>query len=168
MQKVLGHYMYLTHYRVYDPVTARWLSRDPIGEIGGKRVESICMGMWEGIRLTMWIRLVCSGSEECQQDIQAVLVRTRTTAENHGNCLKDLLGRYAAQARWHIGFLTTLGKTPARDTMTVTQSAEQVVLSVMLPFCWILGILFTSSPYGLVARILSTNPGKNVAVGASR
>ena len=27
--------LYLTHYRVYDPVTARWLSRDPIGEIGG-------------------------------------------------------------------------------------------------------------------------------------
>ncbi|MGD9984643.1 MAG: RHS repeat-associated core domain-containing protein [Porticoccaceae bacterium] len=27
--------LYLTHYRVYDPVTARWLSRDPIGERGG-------------------------------------------------------------------------------------------------------------------------------------
>ena len=27
--------LYLTHYRVYDPVTARWLSRDPIGETGG-------------------------------------------------------------------------------------------------------------------------------------
>lgn len=27
--------LYLTHYRVYDPVTARWLSRDPIGEMGG-------------------------------------------------------------------------------------------------------------------------------------
>jgi RHS repeat-associated protein len=27
--------LYLTHYRAYDPVTARWLSRDPIGEAGG-------------------------------------------------------------------------------------------------------------------------------------
>ena len=27
--------LYLTHYRAYDPVTARWLSRDPIGEMGG-------------------------------------------------------------------------------------------------------------------------------------
>jgi len=27
--------LYLTHYRVYDPVTARWLSRDPIEEAGG-------------------------------------------------------------------------------------------------------------------------------------
>jgi RHS repeat-associated protein len=27
--------LYLTHYRVYDPRTARWLSRDPIGEAGG-------------------------------------------------------------------------------------------------------------------------------------
>ncbi len=27
--------LYLTHYRVYDPKDARWLSRDPIGEIGG-------------------------------------------------------------------------------------------------------------------------------------
>ena len=27
--------LYLTHYRAYDPVTARWLSRDPIGETGG-------------------------------------------------------------------------------------------------------------------------------------
>ncbi|MFZ5655136.1 MAG: RHS repeat domain-containing protein [Pseudomonadota bacterium] len=27
--------LYLTHYRVYDPVTARWLSRDPIEEMGG-------------------------------------------------------------------------------------------------------------------------------------
>lgn len=27
--------LYLTHYRVYDPITARWLSRDPIGETGG-------------------------------------------------------------------------------------------------------------------------------------
>jgi RHS repeat-associated protein len=27
--------LYLTHYRVYDPVPARWLSRDPIGEPGG-------------------------------------------------------------------------------------------------------------------------------------
>jgi len=27
--------LYLTHYRAYDPVTARWLSRDPVGERGG-------------------------------------------------------------------------------------------------------------------------------------
>jgi len=27
--------LYLTHYRAYDPVTARWLSRDPIEEGGG-------------------------------------------------------------------------------------------------------------------------------------
>ena len=27
--------LYLTHYRVYDPTLGRWLSRDPIGEIGG-------------------------------------------------------------------------------------------------------------------------------------
>jgi RHS repeat-associated protein len=27
--------LYLTHYRFYDPDTARWLNRDPIGEIGG-------------------------------------------------------------------------------------------------------------------------------------
>jgi len=26
---------YFTHYRVYDPETGRWLSRDPIGEAGG-------------------------------------------------------------------------------------------------------------------------------------
>jgi RHS repeat-associated protein len=26
---------YLTHYRLYDPDTGRWLNRDPIGEIGG-------------------------------------------------------------------------------------------------------------------------------------
>src|ERR1700735_4751711 len=25
--------LYLTQYRAYDPVAARWLSRDPIGEI---------------------------------------------------------------------------------------------------------------------------------------
>jgi RHS repeat-associated protein len=27
--------LYLTWYRAYDPVTGRWLSRDPIGERGG-------------------------------------------------------------------------------------------------------------------------------------
>jgi RHS repeat-associated protein len=27
--------LYLTQYRVYDPKTGRWLSRDPIGEMGG-------------------------------------------------------------------------------------------------------------------------------------
>jgi RHS repeat-associated protein len=27
--------LYLTHYRLYDPDTGRWLNRDPIGEIGG-------------------------------------------------------------------------------------------------------------------------------------
>ena len=26
--------LYLTQYRVYDPVSGRWLSRDPIGETG--------------------------------------------------------------------------------------------------------------------------------------
>ena len=30
-----GSGLYLTQYRVYDPETARWLSRDPIGEDGG-------------------------------------------------------------------------------------------------------------------------------------
>jgi RHS repeat-associated protein len=27
--------LYLTHYRLYDPDTGRWLNRDPIGEMGG-------------------------------------------------------------------------------------------------------------------------------------
>jgi RHS repeat-associated protein len=27
--------LYLTHYRVYDPRTGRWLSRDPLGEVAG-------------------------------------------------------------------------------------------------------------------------------------
>jgi RHS repeat-associated protein len=27
--------LYLTHYRLYDPDTKRWLNRDPIGEEGG-------------------------------------------------------------------------------------------------------------------------------------
>jgi RHS repeat-associated protein len=27
--------LYLTHYRLYDPDTGRWLNRDPIGEEGG-------------------------------------------------------------------------------------------------------------------------------------
>jgi RHS repeat-associated protein len=27
--------LYLTHYRAYDPRISRWLSRDPIGEVGG-------------------------------------------------------------------------------------------------------------------------------------
>jgi RHS repeat-associated protein len=27
--------LYLTHYRLYDPNTGRWLNRDPIGEAGG-------------------------------------------------------------------------------------------------------------------------------------
>jgi RHS repeat-associated protein len=32
--------LYLTHYRAYDPVTARWLSRDPIEERGGMNLYS--------------------------------------------------------------------------------------------------------------------------------
>ncbi|MFZ5532346.1 MAG: RHS repeat-associated core domain-containing protein [Pseudomonadota bacterium] len=27
--------LYLTHYRAYSPIHGRWLSRDPIGELGG-------------------------------------------------------------------------------------------------------------------------------------
>jgi RHS repeat-associated protein len=30
--------LYLTNYRAYDPKSARWLSRDPIGEVGGTNV----------------------------------------------------------------------------------------------------------------------------------
>ena len=36
--------LYLTHYRVYDPVTARWLSRDPIGEMGGVNLYAYVEG----------------------------------------------------------------------------------------------------------------------------
>ena len=36
--------LYLTHYRVYDPVTARWLSRDPIGEAGGVNLYGYVRG----------------------------------------------------------------------------------------------------------------------------
>jgi RHS repeat-associated protein len=32
--------LYLTQYRAYDPRTARWLSRDPIGEIGWTNTRS--------------------------------------------------------------------------------------------------------------------------------
>jgi RHS repeat-associated protein len=32
--------LYLTHYRAYDPRTARWLSRDPIGEFSGTHVRA--------------------------------------------------------------------------------------------------------------------------------
>src|SRR5438034_1360601 len=32
--------LYLTHYRVYDPVTARWLSRDPLGEGEGVNLSA--------------------------------------------------------------------------------------------------------------------------------
>jgi RHS repeat-associated protein len=33
--------LYLTQYRVYDPASGRWLSRDPIGEISGQRDTTI-------------------------------------------------------------------------------------------------------------------------------
>ena len=36
--------LYLTHYRAYDPVTARWLSRDPIGERGGVNLYAYVEG----------------------------------------------------------------------------------------------------------------------------
>jgi RHS repeat-associated protein len=36
--------LYLTHYRAYDPVTARWLSRDPIEEHGGVNLYSYVSG----------------------------------------------------------------------------------------------------------------------------
>ncbi len=36
--------LYLTHYRAYDPVTARWLSRDPIGEAGGVNLYAYVEG----------------------------------------------------------------------------------------------------------------------------
>ena len=36
--------LYLTHYRAYDPVTARWLSRDPIEERGGMNLYAYVGG----------------------------------------------------------------------------------------------------------------------------
>jgi len=35
---------YFTHYRVYDPETGRWLSRDPIGEVGGLNLYGYALG----------------------------------------------------------------------------------------------------------------------------
>lgn len=36
--------LYLTHYRAYDPVTARWLSRDPLAELGGMNLYAYVAG----------------------------------------------------------------------------------------------------------------------------
>jgi RHS repeat-associated protein len=36
--------LYLTHYRAYDPDSARWLSRDPIGEAGGTNLYAYVEG----------------------------------------------------------------------------------------------------------------------------
>ena len=36
--------LYLTHYRAYDPKTARWLSRDPIEEEGGINLYTYVLG----------------------------------------------------------------------------------------------------------------------------
>jgi RHS repeat-associated protein len=36
--------LYLTWYRVYDPAVGRWLSRDPIGEMGGQNVYAYVGG----------------------------------------------------------------------------------------------------------------------------
>jgi RHS repeat-associated core domain len=36
--------LYLTHYRAYDPVTARWLSRDPVAELGGMNLYAYVAG----------------------------------------------------------------------------------------------------------------------------
>ena len=33
-----GSSLYLTLYRAYDPAVGRWLSRDPLGELGGKNI----------------------------------------------------------------------------------------------------------------------------------
>jgi RHS repeat-associated protein len=42
--------LYLTHYRAYDPRTARWLSRDPIGELtGGNLYEYVSVNPLSGI-----------------------------------------------------------------------------------------------------------------------
>jgi RHS repeat-associated protein len=39
--------LYLTKYRIYDPATGRWLSRDPIGEPSDLQT---CMHMLAGTR----------------------------------------------------------------------------------------------------------------------
>lgn len=36
--------LYLTHYRAYDPASTRWISRDPIGEVGGTNLYSYVEG----------------------------------------------------------------------------------------------------------------------------
>jgi RHS repeat-associated protein len=54
---------YLTHYRAYDPGTARWLSRDPIGEQGGVNLYAYVSG--NPIGLSDALGLVPASTADC-------------------------------------------------------------------------------------------------------
>ena len=66
--------LYLTHYRVYDPVTARWLSRDPIGEMGGVNLYAYAydnpVGLVDPLGLSPQFRRPKLPKNQCSNDCQ--------------------------------------------------------------------------------------------------
>jgi len=63
--------LYLTQYRVYDPRTARWLSRDLIGENGGTNLYSYAL------RNPLWLT--------DRLGLQSVFLTGKVTSNNYIN-----------------------------------------------------------------------------------
>jgi RHS repeat-associated protein len=99
--------LYLTWYRAYDPVTGRWLSRDPIKEWGGINLYGYVLGDPvnfvdpEGLQAQVVIPIViggaiaagaCAATPSCNKGVQQAIQATVQAGAQAVQAISDAIG----------------------------------------------------------------------------
>jgi RHS repeat-associated protein len=77
--------LYLTHYRLYDPNTGRWLNRDPIGETGGFNLygyvggnpvnQKDILGLSPAAAIPPIVATVCTRTPSCVRVVMGIVIQ---------------------------------------------------------------------------------------------